>query len=70
MNNEIEGKVKTAVRQDAESDRAIAEFLAKGGVIQHIELGKSGYRPGEEINVWGRKVTPTATVIDQDTETG
>ena len=69
MNNEIEGKVKTAVRQDAESDRAIAEFLAKGGVIQHIELGKSGFKPGEETNVWGRKVTPTATVVDEDIET-
>ena len=69
MINEVEEKVKTAARQDAESDRAIAEFLAKGGVIQHVELGKSGYRPGEEVNVWGRKVTPAATVVDQDTET-
>ena len=69
MINEVEEKVKTAAKQDAESDRAIAEFLAKGGVIQHIELGKSGYRPGEEVNVWGRKITPTVAVVDQDTET-
>ncbi len=52
----IENKQTTAARHNAESDQAIAEFLAKGGVIQQVPTGKSGQLPGEETNVWGRKI--------------
>ena len=52
----IENKQTTGARHNAESDQAIAEFLAKGGVIQQVPTGKSGQLPGEETNVWGRKI--------------
>ena len=61
----------TNERLNAESDRAIAEFLAKGGKIEHAPIGKSGQLPGEETNVWGRRVKKKAevpTVEPEDTE--
>jgi hypothetical protein len=53
----IEDKRTTAARHDEESDRAIAEFLAKGNTIQKVEAGKSGHLPGQETNVWGRRIS-------------
>ena len=50
-------KKTTSAKQNEESDRAIAEFLQKGGVIQKVESGKSGQLPGQETNVWGRRVS-------------
>lgn len=64
----IDDKQTTGARQNEKSDLAIAEFLARGGTIQQIPTGKSGYRPGEEMNVWGRKIKPVATDIEQDSE--
>ena len=52
----IENKQTTSARHNAESDQAIAEFLSNGGVIQQVPTGKSGQLPGEETNVWGRKI--------------
>ncbi len=49
-------KETTQSKLNAESDRAIAEFLEKGGKIQQVETGKSGQLPGQETNVWGRKI--------------
>ena len=46
----------TNERLNEESDRAIAEFLAKGGEIQQVPTGKSGQLPGMETNIWGRKI--------------
>lgn len=61
----IEDKTTTAAKLDAESDRAIAEFLAKGGEIQQVPTGKSGQLPGMETNVWGRKISKAETVPAQ-----
>ncbi len=36
-----------------ESDTAMAEFLAKGGVIQQGEYRKSGRVEGAPVNPWG-----------------
>ena len=52
----IDDKQTTAAKNNEESDRAIAEFLAKGGEIQQVPTGKSGQLPGMETNVWGRKI--------------
>jgi hypothetical protein len=46
----------TNERLNEESDRAIAEFLAKGGKIECAPMGKSGQLPEQETNVWGRKI--------------
>lgn len=53
----IEDKRTTAARHNEESDKALAEFLENGGVIQKVETGKSGQLPGQETNVWGRRVS-------------
>jgi hypothetical protein len=37
------------------TDRALAEFLARGGKIQVVPTGKSGIPEGGFANAWGRK---------------
>ena len=37
------------------TDRALAEFLARGGRIQVVPTGKSGIPEGGFANAWGRK---------------
>ena len=65
----IEDKRTTAARHNEESDKALAEFLAKGGVIQQVPTGKSGQLPGEETNVWGRKIKKTeVTAVNPESE--
>jgi len=63
----IENKRTTAARHNEESDKALLEFLAKGGVIQQVPTGKSGQLPGEETNVWGRKIKKTETPVVNNT---
>lgn len=59
----------TNQRLNEESDRAIAEFLAKGGKIEHAPIGKSGQIPGQETNVWGRRVKKAEVpTVDPDAE--
>jgi hypothetical protein len=53
----MEDKKTTTQRLQQESDLAIAEFLKNGGVIQKVETGKSGQIPGQETNVWGRRIS-------------
>ena len=57
---------------NADSDRAIAEFLAKGGEIQQLPVGKSGFLPGQATtNMWGRKSKAAVVVeeiVEEDTD--
>ena len=49
-----------------ESDQALADFLAQGGVIQQIPIGKSGRVEGAGYSAWGapRKAgRPAADVV-------
>lgn len=52
------------------SDKAVEEFLANGGKIEYVPTGKSGQVPGEETNVWGRRVkkkeVPTVEQNEED----
>jgi hypothetical protein len=42
-------------RLNEASDAAMAEFLAKGGVVQQIATGVSGRPEGESVaSAWGR----------------
>lgn len=46
-----------------ESEQALADFLAQGGVIQQIPIGKSGRVEGAGYSAWGaprRAGRPTA----------
>jgi hypothetical protein len=47
----IKKKAVDAVEVAAETDPAIIEFLAKGGVVQKIPLGKSSPEAGN--SAWG-----------------
>jgi hypothetical protein len=61
------------------SDKAIEEFLAKGGVIQQIKTGVSGVPEGSTYSPWGapRKAgrpaadapAPVVDETDDDEET-
>ena len=64
----IEDKRTTAARHNEESDKALAEFLAKGGKIEHAPIGKSGQIPGQETNVWGRRVPKQTIVVPKEDE--
>lgn len=44
---------KKKSKAEKTTDEEIAEFLAKGGVIQKIPMGVKGYTA---VNVWGRRV--------------
>jgi hypothetical protein len=47
---------KSEKQQQIEAtDRALAEFLARGGKIQTVPTGKSGIPEGGFANAWGRK---------------
>jgi hypothetical protein len=55
-----------------EVDKAVAEFLAKGGVIQHGAYRESGRVEGaERPNTWGTKKAgrpPAADIVEIDEE--
>ena len=40
-------ELKTKQKEQAESDAAIAEFLAKGGVIQQLDYNATGWVEGQ-----------------------
>jgi len=40
---------------DTEGQRAIAEYLARGGKITYVPQGVSGRKEGEKVPQWGRK---------------
>jgi hypothetical protein len=41
-------------RLNEASDAALAEFLAKGGVVQQIATGVSGRAEGDTGSAWGK----------------
>jgi hypothetical protein len=45
------------------TDAAIAEFLAKGGVIQQIDRNKSGRVEGQSYSAWSKKKPVTTSVL-------
>lgn len=56
----------------SDTDNAVAEFLANGGVIQKIPMGKSGRVEGASMSPWGKPVkkteSPLATAPEEDDE--
>jgi len=59
-----------AVEQHVETDPAIIEFLAKGGVIQKVGRNVSGRVEGQSYSAWGapRKKIDRAPVTDVEEE--
>jgi hypothetical protein len=59
----------------SDTDKAIAEFLAKGGVIQQAAYRQSGRVEGELSNPWGSrkpgrpvKTAEVPTILEEDDE--
>ena len=54
-------------KAESTTEQQIAEFLAKGGVIQKIPMGVKGYTA---VNVWGRRVKKPSTKTSSKTSKG
>jgi hypothetical protein len=56
--------------EDTSSDDALAEFLAKGGVIQQLKPNQSGRVDGASYSSWSKKKPSTSPLAsppeDQD----
>jgi hypothetical protein len=50
------------------TDAAIAEFLAKGGVIQQIDRNKSGRVEGQSYSAWSKKKPSTSPLANPPEE--
>jgi hypothetical protein len=52
------------------NDRALAEFLARGGTIQQIDPFVSGRVAGESISAWGKpkKRSGEAPILEVDVD--
>ena len=55
-------------QEKAETEAALAEFLANGGVIQQIERNKSGRVDGQNFNPWSKKKPSTSPLANPPEE--
>ena len=53
---------------DTNTDTAIAEFLAKGGVVQKLRPNQSGRVEGESYNPWSKKKISTSPLANPPEE--
>jgi hypothetical protein len=58
----------TREEEQAASDAALAEFLAKGGKIQQLRPNQSGRAEGESYNPWSKKKTSTSPLASPPEE--
>jgi len=54
----------TREEEQAASEAAIAEFLAKGGKIQQLRPNQSGRVEGESYNPWSKKKVSTSPLAN------
>jgi hypothetical protein len=50
----------TKALEQAATDAAMVEFLAKGGVIQQLKPNQSGRVEGESYSMWSKKKPSTS----------
>ena len=55
-------------QEQAETDAAMAEFFAKGGVVQKLRPNQSGRVEGESYNPWSKKKTSTSPLANPPEE--
>jgi hypothetical protein len=58
----------TKAEDQAATDAAIAEFLAKGGVIQQLKPNQSARVEGESYSPWGKKKATTSPLANPPEE--
>jgi hypothetical protein len=54
----------TKEEDQAATEAALAEFLAKGGQIQKLKPNQSGRVEGESYNPWSKKKTSTSPLAN------
>jgi len=54
----------TKAEEQAATEAAMAEFLAKGGEIQRLKPNQSGRVEGESYNPWSKKKTSTSPLAN------
>jgi len=54
----------TKAEEQAATEAAMAEFLAKGGEIQKLKPNQSGRVEGESYNPWSKKKTSTSPLAN------
>ena len=54
----------TKAEEQAATEAALAEFLAKGGEIQKLRPNQSGRVEGESYNPWSKKKTSTSPLAN------
>ena len=58
----------TKEEEQAATDLAVAEFLAKGGVVQKLRPNQSGRVEGESYNPWSKKKISTSPLANPPEE--
>jgi hypothetical protein len=58
----------TKAEDQAATDAALAEFLAKGGVIQQLRPNQSGRVEGESYSPWAKKKPSTSPLANPPEE--
>jgi hypothetical protein len=53
-----------SIKDQEESDKAVAEFLANGGKITQVAYGKSGRAEGESYSSWSKKKPSTSPLAN------
>jgi len=54
----------TKAEEQAATEAAMAEFLAKGGEIQRLKPNQSGRVEGESYNPWSKKKVSTSPLAN------
>ena len=61
----------TKAENQAATEAALEEFLAKGGVVQQLKPNQSGRVEGESYSMWSKKkpsTSPLAKAPEEDDE--
>ena len=54
----------TKAENQASTDAALEEFLAKGGVVQQLKPNQSGRVEGESYSMWSKKKRSTSPLAN------
>ncbi len=58
----------TKAEYQAATDAAVADFIAKGGVIQQLQPNQSGRLEGESYSIWSKKKPSTSPLANPPEE--
>jgi len=58
----------TKTQNQTETDAALEEFFAKGGVVQQLKPNQSGRVEGESYSMWSKKKPSTSPLANPPEE--